>query len=430
MSALRTARHANVWEETATAAPAVPTLQCDEQARVAIVGAGYLGLSAALQLAEAGVDVAVLDAEEPGWGASGRNGGQVIPGLKYDPRELRAMFGPERGERIARFAGATADTVFDLIARHGLACGARRAPWIQALHSTKAAERARRRVDDWEKRGAPVAYLDRAQVAAVAGTDIYHGGFADYRAGALQPLSFARELARAAMAAGARVYRGARVVTLESEGTRFRAVSATGTSVRARIVLVATNAYTDGLLPGVARSILSLNSLQVATAPIPPALRPTLLPNGETLSDTRRVIRYWRLDDEGRLLMGGRGPYRDTAGAGDWDHLAADVRRLFPALAGIPFTHRWGGRVAVHVDYMPRLHRPQAGMFIAIGCQGRGIGWQTAMGGELAKLALDPDYDPVLPFTPLRPIPFHPLKAFGVASTITLWRALDRCGLS
>jgi glycine/D-amino acid oxidase-like deaminating enzyme len=226
------------------------------------------------------------------------------------------------------------------------------------------------------------------------------------------------------------VYRGARVIALESEGSRFRAVTATGASVRARTALIATNAYTDGLVPGVARSILSLNSLQIATAPIPPDLRQTLLPNGETLSDTRRVIRYWRLDGDGRLLMGGRGPYRDTSSARDWDHLAADVLRLFPALAGIPFTHRWGGRVAVHVDYMPRLHRPQSGMFIAIGCQGRGIGWQTAMGGELAKLALDPNYDPVLPFTPLRPIPFHPLKALGVASTITLWRALDRCGFS
>ena len=232
------------------------------------------------------------------------------------------------------------------------------------------------------------------------------------------------------MAAGARVYRGARVVALDATTSGWHAVTATGARVRAKTALIATNAYTDGIVPGVARSILALNSLQIATAPVPLALRRTLLPNGETLSDTRRVIRYWRFDDEGRLLMGGRGPYRDTAGARDWNHLADDVRRLFPALAGIPFTHRWGGRVAVHVDSMPRLHRPHPAMFIAIGCQGRGIGWQTAMGGELAQLALDPHYDPVLPFTPLRPIPFHPLKAFGVASTIAFWRALDRCGLS
>jgi glycine/D-amino acid oxidase-like deaminating enzyme len=422
--------HANVWEETAVAAPVVPTLAGEHHAQVLIVGAGYLGLSAGLHLAQAGTDVVVVDAHAPGWGASGRNGGQVIPGLKHDPSELEAMFGRERGERIWRFAGATADVVFDLIARHRLDCNARRAPWIQGIHSQKAAARAQRRVDDWTKRGAPVRYLDRAQVAAIAGTDIYLGAFADTRAGALQPLSYARELARITMAAGARVYRDARVMSLVNEGSQWGAVTATGASVRAPTVLIATNAYADDLVPGLAQSIVSLNSLQIATAPLPAALRRTMLPNGETLSDTRRVIRYWRLDDEGRLLMGGRGPYRDADAAGDWNHLAAHVRRHFPALADVAFTHRWGGRVAVHVDYVPRLHRPHPGMLIAIGCQGRGIAWQTAMGAELAKLALDPRYDPVLPITPMRPIPFHSLKALGVASTIALWRTLDRFGLS
>jgi glycine/D-amino acid oxidase-like deaminating enzyme len=107
-------RHANVWEETAVAAPSVPRLDGAQTASVLVIGAGYLGLSAALHLAEAGVDVLVVDAEQPGWGASGRNGGQVIPGLKYDPSELEAMLGRERGERVWRFAGAAADVVFDL----------------------------------------------------------------------------------------------------------------------------------------------------------------------------------------------------------------------------------------------------------------------------------------------------------------------------
>jgi glycine/D-amino acid oxidase-like deaminating enzyme len=193
-------------------------------------------------------------------------------------------------------------------------------------------------------------------------------------------------------------------------------------------VVVATNAYSDGLVPGLAQSIVALHSLQIATAPIPPALRRTLLPNGEALSDTRRVIRYWRLDDEGRLLMGGRGPYREAESARDWDHLARDVRRHFPALDDVPFTHRWGGRVAVHVDYVPRLHRPRPGLLVAIGCQGRGIAWQSAMGAELSRLAIDARYDPVLPVSPVRPIPFHPMKALGVAATIAAYRALDRFG--
>jgi len=424
------AQYANVWMETAVPAPVVPQLEGAHQASVLVVGAGYLGLSAALHLAQSGVDVIVVDAEAPGWGASGRNGGQVIPGLKYDPIELEAMFGRERGERIWRFAGAAADFVFDLVARHRLNCNARRAPWIQGIHSQKAADRARRRVDDWTKHGAPVEYLNRGQVAAIAGTDIYIGAFVDRRGGALQPLSYVRELARVVMGAGARLHTGARVIALDSERSGWLAVTANGATVRAGTVLMATNAYADGLVPGLARSIVALNSLQIATAPIPPPLRRTLLPNGETLSDTRRVIRYWRLDDDGRLLMGGRGPYGEAQLASDWDHLAGDVRKLFPALSDIPFTHRWGGRVAVHVDYLPRLHRPQPGLLVAIGCQGRGIAWQTAMGAELARLAINPHYDPVLPFSPVRPISFHALKALGVASTIAVYRALDRFGFS
>ena len=168
----------------------------------------------------------------------------------------------------------------------------------------------------------------------------------------------------------------------------------------------------------------------IATAPIPRASRQELLPNGETVSDTRRVIRYWRLDDDGRLLMGGRGPYAEANSANAWHHLARCVHNYFPALRDIPFTHRWGGRVAMHIDYLPRLHRPHPGLLIAIGCQGRGIAWQTAMGAELARLATDPHHDPVLPISPIKPIAFHPLKALGVAATIATFRALDRFGFS
>jgi glycine/D-amino acid oxidase-like deaminating enzyme len=106
------------------------------------------------------------------------------------------------------------------------------------------------------------------------------------------------------------------------------------------------------------------------------------------------------------------------------------VRKLFPTLRDVPFTHRWGGRVAIHVDYMPRLHRPHPQLLVAIGCQGRGIAWQTAMGAELARVAIDPRYDPALPFSALRAIPFHPLKALGVAATIATYRALDRLGFT
>ncbi|HEX3501583.1 MAG TPA: FAD-binding oxidoreductase [Stellaceae bacterium] len=424
-----TSRHANLWEETAIAAPPTPPLESSLTTDVLVIGAGYLGLSAALHLAEAGVGVAALDAEAPGWGASGRNGGQIIPGLKYDPDELEAMLGRERGERLWRFAGATADLVFDLAARHGLAAEAKRTAWVQGLHSPAAVERAKRRAEQWQRRGAAVEYLGAPEAAVLAGTGRYLGAFVDRRAGALHPLSYAREMCRAALALKARIHGKTRVTALARNFTRWRATTASGAIVEADTVIVATNAYADGLVAGLAPSIVAANSLQIATVPLPAAARRAILPGGEVLSDTRRIIRYWRLDRDGRLIMGGRGPYREPGPERDWAHLVRDVRDLFPALGDIGFTHRWGGRVAIHPDYMPRLHRPAAGLLVAIGCQGRGIGWQSAMGGELARIARKTSYDPVLPITPIAPIPFHRFKALGVSATIAAYRALDRLGV-
>jgi glycine/D-amino acid oxidase-like deaminating enzyme len=421
-------RAANLWEETAVAAPATPPLEGSTKADVAIIGAGYLGLSASLHLAEAGVAVVVLDAEAPGWGASGRNGGQIIPGVKYDPDELEARLGREAGERLWRFAAGTADTVFDLIERHQLRAEARRTAWVQAIHSEKAAVRARARAAQWQRRGAPVDYLGAAATAAVVGNDRYVGAFVDRRAGALHPLSYARELARAAIGKGARIHGGSRVRAITRDG-RWRVTTERG-HVDCEAVLVCTNAYSNGLVDGLGRSIVAANSLQIATAPLPGSVRRSILPGGEVMSDTRNIIRYYRLDRDGRLIMGGRGPYREPGPERDWAHLKRDVHDLFPALRGIEFTHRWGGRVAIHPDYLPHLHEPVPGLMTAIGCQGRGIGWQTAMGIEFARRALDRTHEMPLPFAPIRPIPLHAFKAVGTSAVIAFYRALDALRLS
>src|SRR6202158_4222660 len=149
----------SLWVATARPAPPTPPLDRSRQADVAIVGAGYSGLAAALQLAEAGASVIVLEAGEPGWGASGRNGGQVIPGLKSDPDELVAMFGAEAGEHLVRVAGGAPDTVFDLIARHGIDCEARRCGWIQPAFAAADIGTIARRAEQWQRRGAALAKL-------------------------------------------------------------------------------------------------------------------------------------------------------------------------------------------------------------------------------------------------------------------------------
>src|ERR1700730_4119183 len=186
----------SLWAATARPAPATPPLDMSRKADVAIVGAGYSGLAAALQLAEAGVSVIVLEAGEPGWGASGRNGGQVIPGLKPDPDEVVAMFGAEAGERLVRVAGDAPETLFALIERHAIDCDARRCGWIQPAFAAADIGLIARRAEQWQRRGAPVAVLDRDTVCRLVGSPIYHGGWIDRRAGSVQPLSYSNGLSR------------------------------------------------------------------------------------------------------------------------------------------------------------------------------------------------------------------------------------------
>ncbi len=424
-------RHANLWEGTAVAAPDTPAADGDLKADVLVIGAGYLGLSAALHLAERGVDVIAVDRHGPGSGASGRNGGQVIPGLKYDPDDIETLFGRENGERLWRFAGATADVVFDLIERHGLGAQSRRTAWVQPVDTHAAASKAQRRAEQWAKRGAAVDFWGRDQVAAVSGAARYLGAFVDRRAGSVQPLSYARELARAGLRAKARMYGDTEISSLTRSAKGWLASARGRTTIRADTVLVCTNAYSDDhLIKGLGRSIVAANSLQIATEPLPAEHRRRILGGGEIASDTRRIIRYWRMSEDGRLIMGGRGPYREPGPESDWAHLQRDVVELFPFLGQVSFTHRWGGRVAIHPNYLPHLHSPSPGVLVAIGCQGRGIGWQTSMGRELAGLVIEPGREPLFPFTPIAPIPLHRIRALSISATIAAYRALDRLGLS
>src|SRR5215207_5812083 len=238
----------SLWAATAPPAFPTPRLDGDASVDVCVIGAGYAGLSTALHLAERGTNVLVLEAREPGWGASGRNGGQVIPGLKYDPDELVEKF-PERGEELVAFAGGTADAVFDLIARHKLYVPHVRAGWIQRAHTPDAIEAVRRRAEQWAKRGAAAEFLDKAATERHLGTAQYDAGWLDRRGGAIQPLAYARGLARAALEAGAAMHGQSRVTAVARNGGRFTVTTERGAAVTAEKVVVCTNGYTGDLVP-------------------------------------------------------------------------------------------------------------------------------------------------------------------------------------
>jgi glycine/D-amino acid oxidase-like deaminating enzyme len=391
-----------------------------------IVGGGIMGLSTALHAARAGLSVQVLDAGAIGHGASGLNGGQVIPGLKYDPEWLFRHFGKERGEALVEFAAATADAVFDVIRDEKLDVPFTRNGWIQAAHTETALAAAANRDRQWRSRGADVKLLDGAEIAAMTGARGYLGGWLDRRAGIIDPLSYTLELARVATGAGARIAEQQRVVKLAREAGVWRVSTQDGAALRARSVVLAANAYTDGLLPGLAQTVVPLHSFQIATAPLPADLAATILPGGQAVSDSRRILIYYRRSPDGRMVLGGRGRMALPSSAADWAHCERALSRLYPALAGIAIEKRWFGRVALTPDHLPHLHEPEKGLLAVVGCQGRGVGLMSALGRRMANyLASGDDRQLPFPLSPVRPIPFHAFRQVGVAAAITWYRMLD-----
>ena len=416
----------SLWAATACEAPETGVLEGSEQADVIVIGGGFAGLSTALHLARKGVKVVLLEARQIGFGASGRNGGQVIPGLKYDPKDLVKMFGQERGSRLISFAGRTADTVFDLIRSHQMNVPHVRSGWVQGAHNQAAYELAQSRSRQWGDLGAPARMLDKAQVQEMLGTESYLGGWIDERAGAVQPLSYARELARVAIELGVKIFTDSPVTKLQINGLRWTASTASTGSVTADKVVLCTNGYSQGLWPNLQHTVIDAISYLIATKPLPDNLRSKVIPGGQVCSDARNLLFYFRLDHDGRFVLGGRGPFREPKGPEDWSHIERMVSKMFPQISGLPIDHRWCGRVAVTQDFLPHIHEPKPGLLIDIGCMGRGVGLQSTMGQAMADYLLTGNRD-VLPFesTDIKPLPFYGLRQIYVNALMAWYRLRD-----
>lgn len=419
----------SLWAATATPAAAHAPLRGEERADVCVIGGGFTGLSAALHAAEGGASVALLEAALVGSGASGRNGGQVIPGLKLDPRELEATFGTERGARLTELVGGAADLVFDLVRRHRIECDARQDGWLKACHSRAALRAAILTAQDWGRCGAPVEEVDRVRIAELTGTDAYLGGFVDHRGGVVQPLSYTRGLARAARQAGARVHERSPARTPRRDGDAW-VVSTPSGSVRAARVIIGTNGYTDlvgahGPWPRLARTVIPVYSYIAATRPLSDDLRQRILPKGQAVSDSRRLLRYFRLDAAGRMVMGGRGAMRESADRSDYATIIGSALELYPALRACEWEFVWGGKVAVTLDHLPHLHELAPGVHAALGYNGRGVAMATVMGKVLADRVLGRGA-PVFPESPLRPVPLHRWRRPFFELIVAWKRALDR----
>jgi gamma-glutamylputrescine oxidase len=373
--------HAPSWyAATATPLPELPALRGETRADVAIVGGGYAGLSAALHLAQAGLDVALVDAHRVGWGASGRNGGQLSHGPRIDIRKYERMVGADDAAKVWAISTEATRLVKSLVADHAIACDLRsghlEAAWrerdMEDFHAYAEHVGAR-----YGHRGLTV--IPAEAFRARCDSPVYRGGMQDAEAGHLHPLNYALGLARAAHAAGARLHE--RSPALE---VRDGLVRCEHGAIRADWVLIACNGYLDDLDRRVAARVMPINNFIVATEPLGDR---NPVPGGECVADTRFVINYFRPTPDGRLLFGGGETYSQRFPADLAAPARAAMERVFPQLTGVRIDHAWGGTLAITRTRAPLFHRLSARRLAIGGWSGAGVHMAT-MGGAIAAEAV------------------------------------------
>ena len=357
------------------------------RADVVVIGAGYTGLAAARQLARAGASVAVIEREQVGWGASSRNGGQVLTGMKLEAAALVAKFGEARARQLFGVASASIARLEQLIGEEGIDCDYERVGHICAAFKPAHFDAFRDEQALLQRLfGHPVRVVSRAEQRAELGSDAYHGLLVDERSGALNPARYVRGLGDAATRAGATVVTGTGVTEVQRRPGGWR-VRTTAGDVEARDVLVATNGYTNGASPALQRRFIPIGSYIIATEPLDERQATALLPRRRMAFDTKHFLYYFRVTADRRLLFGGRAEF----GRPDPDttRRAAAILRtgmtaVFPELSGARLDYAWGGNVAFTRDQMPRAGRLD-GIYYAGGYCGHGVAMATYLGEQIAR---------------------------------------------
>lgn len=368
---------ANAW---ATQASLDSGLDCD----LAVIGGGFTGLSAALACAEKGLSVVLIEAQTIGFGASGRNGGQLIPGLRWSMQEIDAEFGRERAQAIFDLAWSAGERVHGRIEKHGINCD------LKSGHLEAAYKPAH--FDDMQ---IEAEYLSREfgwnSIKVVAPGEMgdhinggnYHGGVYDPKGGHFHPLNYALGLAKAALLAGVQICENTIAQTPVDKKTHVEIRAGEG-SVTARQVIIAADNWTGEVAPELGSYTVPIMNYNIATAPLPDADR--LLPSDASIADSRFVLNYFRLSADKRLIFGGGEKYVQTPPADIRSFVRKHMLEVFPSLIDVPIDYAWGGAVGVTTNRLPHMGR-KGNVFFAHGFSGHGA-LVTTLAGELMAEAV------------------------------------------
>ena len=379
----------NLWTATCREAVPAPTVLADT-ADLAIIGGGFTGASAALAGAKAGARVVLFEAHGIGHGGSGRNVGLVNAGLWLPPDDIIAKMGEDAGGRLVDLLGGAPERVFDLIAGHGIDCEANRTGTLHCAHDPSGLRDLETRFRQQNRLGAPVRLLDDAETTCRTGTHRYLGALFDPRAGTIQPLAYARGLARAAAGLGGEIRENTGVDAVAHKDGVWK-LEAGGQILKAGALLIATNAYHRPVRGYAEPGIVPVHYFQFATAPLSAEDRERILPGGEGCWDTALVMSSFRIDTAGHLIVGGVG---NAGGAGGAVHAAwakRKLKELFPDLKPPPIIHGWTGRIAMTGDHVPKILEVGPRAYAPFGYSGRGIGPGTVFGTQIAQALLEED---------------------------------------
>ncbi|MEM1265712.1 MAG: FAD-binding oxidoreductase [Pseudomonadota bacterium] len=393
---------------------------------VLIVGGGYTGLNAAIELARGGRSVTVVDRDAPGAGCSTRNGGQISTSIKPSLASLTARLGAPRARAIRRDGESALDWIEDRINAEGIDCAFRRSGRFHAAHAPQKYDALAREAEMLSREGIEAHVLPKADQRTELGTDLYHGGVLFPRHAALDPGRYHLGLLRAARSAGATVIGETAVTGIERQAHGFLVQTSTG-RIEARDVIVATNGYTGAITPWLRRRVIPIGSYVIATEELPEALVDRLFPTDRVVSDTCKVVYYYRTSpDRRRILFGGRVSAAETNPAISGPRLYADLCRIFPELRAHRITHSWRGTVAYSFDELAHIGRID-GIHYAMGYCGSGVSMASYLGMRVGQQVLGLKEGATafdgLPF-PTRP--FYTGRPWFLPAAVAWYRWRDR----
>lgn len=422
----------SLWEATAEPAREFPVLSGEQQADVVIIGAGYTGLSAAHHIAKSGLSPVVLEANRPGWGASGRNGGVITAKFRLSFREIDSTHGRAMARRMYEIAHESTDMVEELVSEFGItSVNLTRTGQVKAAHNETTLKAA---IDEanWMARemgDAEVRILDKRQVRDETGSDIFVGGVLNPGSGGIHPLNYLRGLADGLARRGVPVFQESPVLKLRRDNDGIVAETPQG-AVRVGQAIIATNSYSDltGATVHMQRTLIPFRSAMVATEQLPRNLAGKLMPTGRTYTETKRMMRWFRMVDH-RVIFGGRGAFGKQDSEAAFDALRKAMVAIFPDLAEVPLAYKWSGLVGMTLDSVPHIGRIDDRTLVSMGYNGAGVAMSSLMGRYLAAFVRGetPEVG-LLDVSRMKAIPFYPLREPAVRMVAGWYQFLDAIG--